>query len=433
MSNKNFDIIKKNIESLSVEINLTEKDVILFGVNTSSFEMFRCLRKNTITPKAFIDNNLRFSGKTYLGVKADTPEAVLGKNYNNKAVILITSRYFNEMKKQLVDMGYTEKQIYQIIKYEAYDTKLSSLKEAEEDLWRGVRIYQRLRNNFGEEKKIMICPYAALGDAYFIARYLDAYCKVHEIRKFVLVIVGNTCKRIVEMCGIEEANIRVLNQKESDELMNFVAFIGEKKLNAAILTHCLVPFERIMYHFDLTGSMDWGTMFRRVVLDLPEEAKPHYNNIEKNKEQLILLSEIRNKLYSSKSVIISPYANTLADIEYEFWENMVVVLKRYGYQVYTNSRGEDEPAVAGSEALTFPLEIAKEVIEAAGVFIGVRSGFCEIIEDASAEIFVLYPDEKSLFFSLKSMGFGGDVAECIYSEIWKNERWLNLTEVKGKE
>nr|MCR5451275.1 hypothetical protein [Lachnospiraceae bacterium] len=61
---------------------------------------------------------------------------------------------------------------------------------------------------------------------------------------------------------------------------------------------------------------------------------------------------------------------------------------------------------------------APQFIEAAGGFIGIRSGFCDVISGAKAEKIILY-DEKNRFymgsafeyFSLKAMGLSDDVTE----------------------
>ena len=423
MSKRSFDIIKGNIEHLSDTMDLSVKSVVLFGVNSSSFKMVNYLKEKGIVPKAIIDNNLNFSNKTYLGIKAGTPEAMIG-DYDKNIIILIASRYFNEMKQQLLDMGYLEDQIYQMIKYQVYDTELSSIEENINESKKGLEVYKKLRKEFGVDKKIIMCPYAGLGDIYFISRYINQYCEIHYIDNFVLTVIGNTSKKISQMFGIE--NIKVLTQIESDMLLHFAAFIGAKKLNVEILTHTLVPFEKIMYNFEQSERLDWGTIFRRVVLEVSEDITLQYNVVEKEADNNILLEKIKNIFCSCKTAIISPYTNTLANIEDEFWEKIVMKLKENGYQVFTNSIGEQEPAIIGSLPITFPIEIAKEVIECADIFIGVRSGFCDVIEAAQGNIFILYPDKHSLFYNLKGMGFGENATECLYNEIWEKQNWTVL-------
>ena len=98
-------------------------------------------------------------------------------------------------------------------------------------------------------------------------------------------------------------------------------------------------------------------------------------------------------------------------MENRVWQDVIQCLKDNGYDVYTNSIGEKEPVLPGTKAISFPIEIAREVVELAGVFVGIRSGLCDVIEAADAKVFVLYPDSRQMFFKLKSMGFGERVYE----------------------
>lgn len=422
MSNRSFDIIKENIEHLSNTIDLFTKSVILFGVNTSSFKMLNYLREKGVIPKAIIDNNLRFSGKTYLGIPTNTPKTVLG-SYDKDAIILIVSRFFEEMKEQLLKMGYTEQQIYQMDN-KVDNIKPNSIEEVIEEHKLGFEIYKNIQKEFGEDKKIIMCPYAGLGDVYFISAYIVSYCEIHNIDNFVLTVIGNTNMKIAYMFGIE--NIKIITQQQSNLLKNFATFMGAKRIGVEILSHRLISFDNIMYNFEQAGLLDWGTIFRYGVLEISKNTKPRYITIDKESKVVNLLEEIKKKLHCGKTAIISPYANTIIGMEDGFWEEIVIKLKEKNYEVYTNSIGDNEPIIAGSQPLAFPIEIAKEVVEYAGVFIGVRSGLCDVIEAVQAKVFVLYPDKRSLFYNLKSMGFGKDVTECIYNEIWNEENWLEL-------
>ena len=69
----------------------------------------------------------------------------------------------------------------------------------------------------------------------------------------------------------------------------------------------------------------------------------------------------------------------------------------------------------------FPLDMAPQWIEKAGYFIGVRSGFCDVVSGAKATKIVLYGSQDRFFngsafeyFSLKSMGLSEDVVEILF-------------------
>ena len=89
-----------------------------------------------------------------------------------------------------------------------------------------------------------------------------------------------------------------------------------------------------------------------------------------------------------------------------------------GYEVCTNSSGATEPAVKGTIPVFFPLNTAPQWVEMAGYFIGVRSGFCDVISGARAKKVILYGSCDRFFnassyeyFNLKDMGLCEDAVE----------------------
>jgi hypothetical protein len=122
--------------------------------------------------------------------------------------------------------------------------------------------------------------------------------------------------------------------------------------------------------------------------------------------------------------VLSPYSNTLLDLNPEFWEKISEKLKAAGYCVCTNCGNDTEKEVKGTKRLFVALDMAPQVIEKAGYFIGVRSGFCDCISAAKAKLIVLY-DKKNRFFncsayeyfSLNNMGLTSDAVEIEYERL----------------
>lgn len=83
--------------------------------------------------------------------------------------------------------------------------------------------------------------------------------------------------------------------------------------------------------------------------------------------------------------MLSPYSNTLADLPNIFWDELARKLKQAGFAVCTNSDGKTEAAIEGTSSIFVPLTIAPQFIAYAGYFIGVRSGFCDVISGTDAK------------------------------------------------
>ena len=69
----------------------------------------------------------------------------------------------------------------------------------------------------------------------------------------------------------------------------------------------------------------------------------------------------------------------------------------------------------------FPLDIAPQIIEEAGVFVGVRSGFCDVISGTKAKKVILYDKSNRFYmgsafeyFSLRGMKLCDDAVEIEY-------------------
>ena len=78
-------------------------------------------------------------------------------------------------------------------------------------------------------------------------------------------------------------------------------------------------------------------------------------------------------------------------------------LKELGWCVCTNSIGEKEPAVEGTTPVYFPYSHSVPFLEWAGVSIGLRSGFQDVISAARCLKITLYPKGIRTFGGIKDI------------------------------
>ena len=167
-------------------------------------------------------------------------------------------------------------------------------------------------------------------------------------------------------------------------------------------------------------GMNFKEMFRRFVFYLDENARPVHPLFKNVDNELDKIFGEMN-LHAGKTVILAPYATTLADMPASFWENVAGGLLEQGFDVCTNCGSPDEKEVTGTKRLFFPLNIAPQLIERAGYFVGIRSGFCDVISGAKAKKIILYDKANYFFncsaydyFSLRKMGLSDDAIEIEY-------------------
>ena len=123
---------------------------------------------------------------------------------------------------------------------------------------------------------------------------------------------------------------------------------------------------------------------------------------------------VKARIQQGRAVILSPYAKSVTKIPPGYWERIIAHFKSRGYQIFTNT-APGETALPGSVKLEIPLSELQSAAERAGIFIGLRSGLCDVIREADCKKIALYPD-------------------CFYSdtrwkveEIFHLEGWENIT------
>lgn len=418
--------LKQPLDRLIGDGCLNDREIIFFGANKSTKEMCNYIKSKGYEPYAIVDNDSRKQHQKVAGLTTYLPAELLG-SYHEKAIILIASEYFNEMAEQLVKLGYDrEKQIVQVLRLNRfYDTSKEAFEEYADKVRDGEKIYKNLlahESSWDKNKDIpslFICPYPGTGDIYLIGLYLETYCQGHgiNIKDSIITVVGKAASRVFDMFSIK--NVKVLSQKESDSLVLYVRMMGLEKMRTLICNDG--HFQYMTKRFRGRFGIDFHKMFQNAVFGIKKRndfVKSTGVNIsgEKLKEKYPSLSE-------GHSVLLSPYANTVTDVDVSFWEHIAEKMKKKGYSVFTNSAGETEPVIKGTEKVFVPFSEVIGFVEMAGCFIGVRSGLCDIISSASAKKIILYPEGKLFracstydYFSLNKMALCNDASEIEYGD-----------------
>lgn len=408
-----LDALKKLVDTGQIVPN---HRILFFGANKSSIEMNQYLRERGFSPAGFIDNSEKKQGSLVEGMMVYAPAKALS-DYDSNARILIASEYHKQMCEQLGQMGYEQgKEVFVVHTiYSFYDLSKKALNRylllAEE----GKEIYQRLLEQYGEKGKLFIfeCPYQGTGDAYLIGAFLQSYIDKHQVSPYVITVVSKVCEKIIRMFGFER--VITITKEESDGLVTFLRMMKEH------IPHLILNdnYQTRIMHRRLRGykGIDFRHMFQYAVFGLSHQAELHLPKYRVQEAELKAIMK-EHGIVEGKTVILSPYANTISNLSEKIWEQIAFKYQEKGYVVFTNSSGDSEPAVKGTKPLFLPYSQMVPVLEKAGTFIGMRSGLCDIIASAKCKKVILYPAgcifgscTTYQYFSLNAMGLCKDAVE----------------------
>lgn len=357
----------------------SNKSIFLFGHCNAAEELADYLVDRGIKPFSFLDNSTGKQGKNYKGIPINPPNFINGYSREN-SIVLIASRYYAPMRQQLLEMGYNG-EIIETVEYSSFqEFSLSdySFDKKVKRVLKGQEHLNQLRESWHNEY-LVICPYKALGDVYWAMTYLNAHLREKGIQDFAVVVVGNPCKEVVKLFGINK--IATFDQKNMDALIQCLVFTNDKNSIVAQHDHLYTDasFKVLSHKF-----IHFSNYFRSVVFGLHETATetiPTYSSELTCKESMP----------KGKSVILAPYANSIVEAPMEFWEELVLDYTSQGYSVYTNIIPSQAP-IKGTTPLILPISEIIPAVEWAGKFISIRSGLCDVVHRANCDKTLVFPD-----------------------------------------
>lgn len=394
---------------------IVAQPVYIFGINEGARVIIRELAEFGITVRGILENDTRKQHLCIAGVPSLAMDDVPAEDWH-QAKFLIFSSFWREMVQELYEKGVQKQQIRVLSKA---SWLAESLVFRLYFALRGGWLYRRIRRRF-PRKRIFVCPYTGTGDAYLVGTLLPQYLAQEHLTDddFVMVVVSKACEKVTRLFHMKHV-VRITTDDCARLMAFYRAFPDDCTLEVFNDSWGDLYTNEVQWLRGFHG-MDFTQMFQRFVFRLPLTARPQPPVLDDVSDRVEALFAAHH-LVPGCTVVLSPYSNTLADLPMTFWERAAAALQGLGLVVCTNSGGPKEPAVAGTEAVFFPLDIAPQVITCAGGFLGVRSGFCDIISCATAVTVVLY-DQNNYFyhcpaidyFSLRTMGLSEDAIELTY-------------------
>lgn len=429
-----FLMYKEEQQQINIYINKWVREgilkrgsrIVLFGAGDYSRGTLTILR--SIDGYDFeyliVDNDKEKRNSFCLGVKVINPSDL--SDTEKTGIYIICSRFWREMKNQLLSIGISDSRIC-VIHLSTFE---ESLLENIRAIFRGRRIFKRITRKY-PGKKILLCPYTGTGDIYLIGTYLFKYLEKEYINDFVLVVVNIACRKVAELFPIKNIEM-ILGNVECRYLIRYYMLCPSecriKVLNdswASIYTNPIQWFRGL-------HNMNFGEMFRIFVFNLDKDVKPVHPKFPKKNTEITIITE-KYEMIKGRSVLIAPYANTLSSLPEMFWKKISDELKKKGYKVYTNVGNNLEKPIPGTEGVFITLSMAPQLVSWMGFFIGARSGFCDVISGSTAQKVILYDRNNRFYnvtayeyFSLVKIGLDKEAIEIQYDGINQDDLFSDV-------
>ena len=408
------EIIQHTIKKADEGSFFVDKQIVVFGCNLYARDIKEILCSIGKTIHFFIDNNLDKQNKYCLGIRVISPQKLVHEG----TVIIIASKYQNEMIGQLKGKGVPSKNILSIPVSETlpHINLEKNIEESKNIVFEGIYAYQKTQTKYPDMQKMFVCPYPGTGDIYMACGYFKEYLHRVGINRYVFCVLNNSCKKVAQLFDIQ--NIEIISEKEKDQMIRSWEFLGSHVVNIKPLLYWGWRSKRYLYSDDYP-DITFSEMFKYDVYELDSKVEFEHPMIDRKSDfaERFFLGYGAEK---GRTVVLAPYAGSfISDINEKKWIELVQHFKRNGFSVFTNCYGDKEQPLDGTIPICFPYNEAVNVLEYAGYFVGIRSGLCDVISSANCHMVIIYESEFSAsnrkFFGLVNMGLNRQAKEIDYN------------------
>jgi len=251
----------------------------------------------------------------------------------------------------------------------------------------GVSAYKKLRKRVGANTHIIYVR-GATGDSYLHFLLLDEYLRQKKITNFAVMGDSAGFIPLSRLFGI--SNALFVPTTMSERIEKAYLFMGGRWADFIIpfcwsdnfyINKCRVRMIGPFHFMDTYCYFSYG-------IQLPVQFRRP--NFPETKERQIFAWQSLG-IVPGRTVLISPDANSVTGLPVWFWNGIIKQLQSWGYIVFMNCNYKTlfrAPNLFPLYADCVPL------LEYAGWFVGIRSGFCDIISSAKCQKIIIYPDKQ---------------------------------------
>lgn len=250
-------------------------------------------------------------------------------------------------------------------------------------IMRGMMEYKKLRKKVGKDAHIIFFR-GATGDTYIQFLLLDSYLREKNIKNYA--IAGDSDGLLPLSRIFYFSNVVIVPFLEYIEKVYL--FVSGEKMNV------FFPFCRTDNFYinpsrvGMTEKFNFMYIYKHFSFQLKGKNIVYRNpRFEKVNEGVRFKWENQG-IVKGRTVLIAPDANSVTRLPIWFWNGIIKELQGLGYTVFLNC---SYFTFFRASNLFIPYESCVPMLEYAGNFIGVRSGFCDIISSAKCNKVILYP------------------------------------------
>lgn len=356
-----------------------KKRFYLFGHCNATEALADFLLNQDCVVSGILDNNPAKYNIQYRGIPIREPGAVLSEQPKD-VLVCTAARAYAAMADQLKRLGYGGR-LYNLVNYNSYaayslseETRIRMKARAE----RGIAGLEDLAGKYPGYFRFL-CPFSALGDIYYMMSYLPCFMEKRNIKKCVIGVVGASCAQTVWLFG--EYPVEVFSQKRMDEIIQAALYRQDRY---TFIPHQDRPYVVNLHQALYVKKISLEKIYCCGVFGLPSDTCPvrpvrfrEYPELE--------------QIRPGKSVIFAPYAKSVTALHNGIWKKITEYYLRKGYACYTNVAGGELP-LPDTRAVSPRISEVGSVVERAGIFVGLRSGLCDVLRTAHGKKTALYPD-----------------------------------------
>lgn len=403
------------------DINFFRNEFVIFGAGYCAEILYDALKYRGYHPVAVIDNSKSKAGRLFheYSIKY-APDYIKERNC---VKYLAFSTHYSSIKEQMLNEGMIENEDFfpiAIIQDNRIESEQSQFDSRMNSLSRGKLVYDKIRKEYGEECTLFVNPAVSIGDVYLMNYYISDY----KNRDDALFVFGTrTLYRLALFSNIKNSVYITINNLCDLLVFSEVAGFDNTKV---FMLHTGFVHYRIWSRMLTLKKITWMEHYRELF-----GLENYYPDITMPIEYArdVSLFFDRNSLVPGKTVILSPYANTIRQMSLFEWDKLVEKLKDNGWVVCTNIGSSSEIPIHNTIPLHIDIEDFPAVVEKAGCFIGTRSGLCDFLVGNKAKKVVFFTKEifdlikVKDFYSLIKVGDPNTLeieCDCISEDIIEN-------------